>query len=109
MVIDAITNRTWGYYEVIRDYPGCKLKELIVDPGKSLSNQRHFHRAEIWYVREGSGQILLDGELLELPRGHTQFIPVGSWHKLINNTSLPLHIIEIQHGTVCEEEDIQRQ
>ena len=31
-----------------------KLKELIVDPGKGMSFQKHFKRSEIWLVSKGS-------------------------------------------------------
>ena len=49
------TLRQWGYYRVLHENgPGVKVKELVVDPGKSLSMQRHFNRAEFWFVSEGT-------------------------------------------------------
>jgi D-beta-D-heptose 7-phosphate kinase/D-beta-D-heptose 1-phosphate adenosyltransferase len=39
------TQREWGYYRVLHDVSGMKVKELTVDPGQSLSMQRHQHRA----------------------------------------------------------------
>ena len=33
---------------------GVKVKELIVDPGKGMSFQKHFKRHEIWLVSQGS-------------------------------------------------------
>jgi cytidyltransferase-like protein len=47
------TERQWGYYRVLHEIPGMKVKELTVDPGKSLSMQRHQLRAEYWIVSEG--------------------------------------------------------
>lgn len=48
------TERSWGYYRVLHENDKeVKLKELTVDPGKSLSLQRHFKRSEIWFVSEG--------------------------------------------------------
>jgi quercetin dioxygenase-like cupin family protein len=44
------TERQWGYYRVLHEVPGMKVKELTVDPGQSLSMQRHQHRAEYWIV-----------------------------------------------------------
>ena len=36
------------------------------------------------------------------------FIPVGSKHRLENNTDSPLNIIEVQTGTYFGEDDIVR-
>jgi D-beta-D-heptose 7-phosphate kinase/D-beta-D-heptose 1-phosphate adenosyltransferase len=47
------TERQWGYYRVIHEVLGCKVKELTVNPGCSLSMQRHFKRNEYWLVSEG--------------------------------------------------------
>ena len=45
------TDRTWGHYCVLHEHGNTvKLKELTVDPGKSLSMQRHNDRAEFWFV-----------------------------------------------------------
>ena len=38
------THRTWGYWRVLDDKQpkvGQKIKELVINPRKSLSNQRH--------------------------------------------------------------------
>jgi cytidyltransferase-like protein len=109
------TERQWGYYRILHDVPGCKVKELKVEPGKSLSMQRHFKRHEFWHVTEGN--CILD---MKLPSGYslppmdlTTFSQVqitqGNWHRLSNPHDTPCRIIEIQYGEVCEEEDIERQ
>ena len=38
------TDRDWGYYTVLYDVPGNKVKQLVVKPGKSLSMQKHEKR-----------------------------------------------------------------
>jgi cytidyltransferase-like protein len=108
------TSRTWGYYRILHDVPGCKVKELTVEPGQSLSMQRHFKRHEFWHVTEGS--CVLD---MTLPSGyalppmdlstHSQVqIPKGDWHRLSNPYDIPCRIVEIQYGEECIEEDIER-
>lgn len=47
------TERPWGYYRVLHDVVGCKVKELTVEPGQRLSMQRHSKRKEHWLVSEG--------------------------------------------------------
>ena len=59
------TERDWGYWRVLDDKPeqGYKVKELVIYPGKSLSDQKHFKRSEQWIVLEGEvdiGQVTLD-------------------------------------------------
>lgn len=46
------TDRPWGYYRIIHEVPGMKVKELTVMPGKELSMQRHHLRAEYWIDRK---------------------------------------------------------
>ena len=36
------------------------------------------------------------------------FVPVEAWHQIINAFDEPVHIIEIQYGDECIEEDIER-
>ena len=51
------TERVWGYYRVLHEAPGMKVKELVVEPGKSLSMQRHAKRREYWVVQEGECKV----------------------------------------------------
>lgn len=108
------TERQWGYYRILHEVPGMKVKELTVDPGKSLSMQRHQLRAEYWMVSEGqcvvnstmpNGYRLLPAELIK----HQEYkIPVAEWHQLTNPYDVPCKIVEIQYGQSCVEEDIER-
>jgi mannose-6-phosphate isomerase-like protein (cupin superfamily) len=107
------TERQWGYYRVLHEVPGCKVKELTVEPGKSLSMQRHQFRSEYWLVSEGSALVNRWHEEIELPpvllNKHDEFcIPVKDWHQLTNPYDKPCKIVEIQYGELCEEEDIER-
>ena len=89
-----------------------KVKELTVDPGKSLSMQRHHLRAEYWIVSEGTASVsnqigsMLSGKVLEKHKEYK--IPVGEWHQLSNPWDVPVKIVEIQYGEQCVEEDIER-
>jgi cytidyltransferase-like protein len=105
------TIRTWGYYRVLHtEGKHIKVKELVVEPGKSLSSQRHLHRAEFWIVSKGCAAVGI-GEKESVIHLHEQqeiHIETGQWHRLFNDSKEPVHIVEIQYGTLCEEEDIQR-
>jgi cytidyltransferase-like protein len=108
------TERQWGYYRILHDVPGCKVKELTVEPGKSLSMQRHFKRNEYWLVSEGKcilNSLLSSGytlPALKLETHSSYVIPTGDWHQLTNPFDEPCRIVEIQYGEECVEEDIER-
>lgn len=108
------TERPWGYYRVLHEVPGMKVKELTVNPGKSLSMQRHSHRSEYWIVSEGRANVnrmMSSGYALpscELAKHEEHKIPVGEWHQLTNPHDEPVKIVEIQYGGQCIEEDIER-
>ena len=108
------TERPWGYYRVLHQVPGTKVKELTVEPGQKLSMQRHKGRSEYWIVSEGKCVVhnMLDGGYMMPSKEltvHEQFeIPVNEWHQLHNPYDKPCKIVEIQYGERCEEEDIER-
>ena len=108
------TERQWGYYRVLHEVPGMKVKELTVNPGAKLSMQRHFKRSEYWIVSEGravvnsrfdSGYHMPPTEL----NVHDEYdVAVGDWHQLTNPFDKPCRVVEIQYGDSCIEEDIER-
>jgi mannose-6-phosphate isomerase-like protein (cupin superfamily) len=110
------TERTWGYYRVIHEYDRhTKVKELAVPPGGKLSMQRHQERAEHWFVAEGSATVYTINQATDIDLHGTYaqhqslHIPQGMWHQLANETDKQLKLVEIQYGTNCVEEDIERQ
>ena len=108
------TERDWGYWRVLDDKPekGYKVKELVIYPGKSLSDQKHFKRSEEWNVLEGT--VKMDTEwggvqssiTLE-PKSRTFEIGKEVWHKASNPGTENAHVLEVQWGE-CYEEDIER-
>jgi mannose-6-phosphate isomerase-like protein (cupin superfamily) len=116
-----IIQRPWGYYETL--YSGMsldggeiKVKRLVVEPGKSLSIQKHRYREEHWFVVTGHG-ILVEGTSLpstmlmnrQLYPGASVTVGKGYWHQLSNQDPTKLlKIIEVQVGEKCDESDIER-
>jgi len=108
------TVRQWGYYRVLHEVAGVKVKELTVEPGQSLSMQRHDHRSEYWLVSEGKcvvNSTMPNGYALppvELSKHMSYQIARCDWHQLTNPFDVPCRIVEIQYGTFCDESDIER-
>ena len=106
------TERPWGYWRVLDDKKTTKVKELVIEPGKSLSDQQHFHRSEHWYILSGTVKIITEytGSKTEvtLTKNSTYIIGDNVWHLATNVGTEPCHILEIQYGDMCIEEDIKR-
>jgi cytidyltransferase-like protein len=103
------TLRQWGYYRILHDVAGCKVKELTIEPGKTLSMQRHFKRNEYWLVTEGKCKVEKELETLIVHKHATVEITSEQWHKLSNPFTEPCKLVEVQYGEECIEEDIERQ
>jgi mannose-6-phosphate isomerase len=101
--------RPWGSYTVLDDAEGHKVKRITVAPGKRLSYQKHFKRAEHWFVVHGTAAVTLDGVIVELKPGDAVDIPVGTPHRVENpDPAAALVFIEVQHGSYFGEDDIVR-
>jgi len=105
--------RPWGNYTELEKEDRYRVKKLIVDPGKSLSLQLHYHRSEHWIVVKGTAKVLLEdenGQLKEyfINENESIYVPKRRKHKLINPGKIPLEVIEVQVGEYLEEDDIVR-
>ncbi len=100
--------RPWGYYSVLRDEAGFKVKKIVVYPGRRLSLQRHRRRAEHWFIVEGEALVVLDGMDHALRAGAAIDILRGSAHRIQNTGQKNLAFIEIQTGDYFGEDDIER-
>ena len=106
--------RKWGWYRVLQDRPGYKIKELVINPESKLSMQRHKHRSEHWYVLKGAvdiNTINVSSDVEQLgnyKENQTVTIATNQWHQGVNPTNQYTHILEVQYGQKCEEEDIER-
>ena len=59
------TERPWGYYRILHEVQGTKVKELTINPGCRLTMQKHYDRSEHWHVAEGKCTIDIESEDLE--------------------------------------------
>lgn len=125
------TKRPWGYYQVL--YPGIqhpstdlasrrdiavKVKKLVIHPGASISLQKHKHREEYWKILSGVGMVALSDPQQDDPRemsstllepGDSVLVGLEQWHCLSNlSPTEDLVVLELQHGSLCSETDIDR-
>ena len=106
--------RLWGSFYNLFEQDQVKVKELIVAPGKGMSFQKHFKRSEIWMVSKGSCIVNYskddpdNKQNITLNKFDHYLVPVGEWHQITNPFEETCHLIEIQYGEECVEEDIER-
>ena len=106
--------RLWGSFYNLFEEDQVKVKELIVHPGKGMSFQKHFKRSEIWMVSKGSCIVNYSKndpdkkENIQLNKFDHYLVPLGEWHQITNPFKEVCHLIEIQYGEACIEDDIER-
>jgi len=106
--------RLWGSFYNLFEEDQVKVKELVVAPGKGMSFQKHFKRSEIWMVSKGSCIVNYskddpdNKQKIQLNKFDHYLVPVGEWHQITNPFQETCHLIEIQYGDECVEEDIER-
>jgi len=100
--------RPWGWFDTLDEGRGFKVKRIQVNPGASLSLQRHSKRAEHWVVVKGIAEIICEDKKIILNENESTFIPLGSKHQLSNPGNDTLEIIEVQSGSYLGEDDIER-
>lgn len=100
--------RPWGWYDTIDVGDQFKVKRIHVNPGASLSLQKHTKRAEHWVVVNGTAEVTCGDRVIILKENESTYIPLGEKHRLSNPSTDPLEIIEVQSGTYLGEDDIIR-
>lgn len=106
--------RVWGSFYNLFEGEDVKVKELVVDPGKGMSFQKHFKRHEIWLVSKGSCVVNYSKDTpdnrqsVTLNKFDKYIVPLGEWHQITNPFNDTCHLIEIQYGEEVVEDDIER-
>ncbi|WP_454918613.1 mannose-1-phosphate guanylyltransferase/mannose-6-phosphate isomerase [Xanthobacter sediminis] len=100
--------RPWGWYQRIDLGARFQVKRINVKPGRKLSLQKHFHRAEHWVVVSGTAEVTLDGTVSHIHENESIYLPIGCVHRLHNPGKIDLELIEVQVGSYTGEDDIVR-
>ncbi len=106
--IHTLAHRPWGTYEVLLSTDNYKIKRIIVNQGKRLSLQKHFHRNEHWIVVSGTATVTVGDEKKLIRPNESTYIKMGEIHRLENEGKIPVVLIEAQVGEYTGEDDIIR-
>ena len=100
--------RPWGSWQVVDVNDGYKIKRIHVNPGCRLSYQTHRHRSEHWVVVSGVATCTIDDQILIVGPGESADVAQAAKHRLANEGSEDLVIVEVQLGAYTGEDDIVR-
>ena len=103
-----IFHRPWGKYINLYKGKNFLIKELYIKPKGMLSLQKHFHRAEHWFITQGHPKITLNKKKFLKKANQAIFIPLGAVHRIENPNKKAVKIIEAQVGSILKETDILR-
>lgn len=103
-----IDERIWGKFEVLVEDAGYKVKRITVIPGGRLSLQSHAYRAEHWVIVSGLAKVTVGDNVSTKNPGESVYVPLGTIHRLENETDEDMVLIEVQTGTYFGEDDITR-
>ena len=106
--IHRTVQRPWGTYTILDEGDSFKAKRIVVKPGGVLSLQMHHKRSEHWTVVSGIATVINGDEVLTLHPNQSTYIPVGNKHRLQNEGSEDVVLIEVQCGHYFGEDDIVR-
>jgi mannose-1-phosphate guanylyltransferase/mannose-6-phosphate isomerase len=107
-VLHRKVSRPWGWYDTLDEGFNFKVKRIQVNPGASLSLQKHAKRAEHWVVVKGIAEVICEDKKITLQKNESTYIPLGCKHRLSNPSKDILEIIEVQSGDYLCEDDIER-
>ena len=101
-------HRPWGNYESIATHSNWQVKLINLNPGGSISLQKHKFRTEHWIVLKGKAEIQIEDKKFILKENQSTFIPKNTLHRLKNLCKENLEIVEVQSGSYLGEDDIER-
>ncbi|MFK7696923.1 sugar phosphate nucleotidyltransferase [Paenibacillus sp. HJGM_3] len=97
----------WGSYRVL-DYTklgdGNEVltKRISLSAGETFGYQAHFYRTEIWTIISGSGEVIIDGERIQVSVNDVVKIYPKIKHGILAHENMEL--IEVQTGKIVEED-----
>jgi mannose-6-phosphate isomerase len=102
-----IIERPWGRYrEYARNEP-CTVWIVEMKPGQAGSLQSHENFDELWIMLADGGQVQVANEVRQVHTGDEIYIRRGTKHRLSNQGSGLLRMMEVAYGQVRDEDKVR--
>lgn len=99
--------RPWGSFKQFANNEDCTVSLMTVLPGQRLSLQSHTGRAELWIVIDDGAVVQTGDTIKEYKAGDEIWITANERHRLSNQGSKSVRVLEIAFGN-WQQEDIVR-
>ncbi len=106
--IGEADTRPWGRWQVVDAGDNFVVKRINVKQGGILSLQKHQHRDEHWIITNGTAEVQVGENIKTYQAGSHIFIQAGEIHRISNPSEQELIFIEVQQGSILDENDIER-
>lgn len=96
-------NRSWGSYEDLIEEPDYRVRQLTINPGKTIYEHKHEKRTESWAVIKGLAKVTIDGETYVYKAHESVTALIGVAHQISNVGDTPLVLIETATGAILHD------
>ena len=98
----------WGHYDSLDASEHFHVRRMVVQPGETLSLQKHQHRAEHWVVLSGIAEVTIGTDIRTVRVNESIYIPTGAAHQLANRGEVKLDLIAVQTENHVAENNVVR-
>lgn len=102
-----VDERPWGRFRRYSLNEPSTVKIITVEPGQSLSEQRHRRREELWVALDDGIEVQIGDETTRASAGDEFFVTTGETHRLSCVGPEPARVLEVAFGEF-DESDIER-
>ena len=95
--------KSWGSFRILDVGEESLVIKVTLRARHAMNYHSHAHRAEVWTVVGGHGEVLVDGVRRAVRVGDVVRLPVGCKHKV--EAAEDMTLIEVQMGTDISRED----
>lgn len=95
--------KSWGSFRILDVGEESLVVKVTLRAGHAMNYHSHAHRAEVWTVVRGRGDVLIDGARRAVGVGDMVDLPVGCKHSIAAAEDMTL--IEVQMGKDISRED----
>ncbi len=85
-----------------------RINRVVLEPGRRIMAQMHYHRSEHWIVVTGTIRVECDDEVRLVHEGQSTYVPRCVRHRVENPGKIAAIVIEVQSGEFLDEEDVIR-